>query len=120
MYHRTLKELTTLQTRREKQSRDPNHHPSPCPILPREEPPSGNQTPDDADTSTQIAQNKPTEVEAPTPAATPAATPPAPQSPGSDDRSRLASSRSSIAQNKPTIPQPEPHANAPPTGSATS
>jgi hypothetical protein len=95
MYHRTLKELTLLQTRREKQAQDPNHNPRPCPFLPKEEPPTTPETPDhddddtDTDDKMQNAQNEPTEV--PHPAA---ATPPASQSP--------ASSRSSILQNEPT------------------
>jgi hypothetical protein len=115
MYHRTLKDLTALQSRREKQSTDPNHHPKPCPFLPKEEPPftddqtdtvtddttpiAQNEPTADTDGNKSIAQNQPTAVEDPLPA-----TPPAPQS--------LASSRFSNAQNKPTAPQP--HDDSPP------
>jgi hypothetical protein len=116
MYHRTLKELTLLQTRREKQSQDPNHHPRPCPFLPTEEPPTTQETPDDHDPDTDIttdpddkmqnAQNEPTEV--PHRAAAPT-TPPALQS---------FASCSPFVQNEPTATQPDTH-DSTPTKSAT-
>jgi len=100
MYHRTLKELTTLQTRREKQAQDPSRHPTPCPFLPKEEPPATTPTPADDDPDptetdsrepTQNAQNETTE-----PPNLPPTHPPAPHS--------VASSRAPLVQNQPTAP----------------
>ncbi|MDB5321432.1 MAG: hypothetical protein JWN40_3063, partial [Phycisphaerales bacterium] len=121
MYHRTLRELTALQTRREKRSQNPDHHPSPCPFLPKEEPPlpdgpqlddlededddDENEETHENDTdenendahNSEIAQNEATQ--------TPRPIAPAP-------------SHSPIVQNEPTAPQTGTH-GSPPTKSAT-
>jgi hypothetical protein len=103
MYHRTLKELTALQSRREKQSRDPNHHPTPCPFLPKEEPPAATN-PDDptpqppTPPELQKSQHEPTNREGEAPSE-----PRFTRGPAHEIQSRSGPTPQN-AQNEPTVP----------------